>query len=678
MRRYTLAGAQRRIGRALYRVARRFGGVPSEHRLPAPHAADIAVWWRRSVKLRPRAAQVVSLQNSTGSPALAVVMHVHFPELVDELLERLSAIPVPFDLFVTDSSGSLTSVDVSSLPLARGVTLAPVVNRGRDILPLITLVNDGVLDSYELILKVHTKKSAWRDEREDLSGSGTEWRGSFLDSLLPDRAGVESILAAFADDPSLGILTASGSIVGPEHWGGDRAIVADLLHRIQMDVHQEDLKFPSGSMYWTRAFLLQGLRAFDLTAEDFEPEDGQIDATTAHGIERVLGYVTTASGYRMAESDEIVALEGTSSWQRWESTTGRRARARVVPFYLPQFHTFEQNDEWWGKGFTEWSNVTAARPLYLGHTQPLLPSELGFYDLSHPEVRSRQYELVRQHGIAGLMYYYYWFSGERLMNGPVDDHRAGNGDEPFCIMWANENWTRRWDGGNKGILMGQDYDRVPAAQFILDVMDLLLDPRYIRVDGKPLIAVYKIAQFPDPAATFAQWRRSADEAGLPGLHIVSVDVGADMDGLEGDPTDLGFDAYLEFAPHNRRWDAQSMAGLEMDEAFHGNFMSYERMVDRACSDLRSEPVPDGRYPGVMVTFDNTARRQWNPDMWYGSNPFYFRRWLSAAVDAVAHRDPEHRLVFVNAWNEWAESAVLEPTQRFGRSYLHAVRDVLYR
>nr|WP_167051069.1 glycoside hydrolase family 99-like domain-containing protein [Salinibacterium sp. ZJ77] len=601
-------------------------------------------------------------------------MHVHFPELVDGLLVRLAQMPVPFDLLVTNSSGSHIEIDASRLPRLQHLAVYDVENHGRDILPLVRLINDGLLNPYELVLKIHTKKSAWRESHDTLDGSGEAWRDELLSALLPDEAGIKHILSAFAGDLTLGVLTAEGSLAGAEHWGGDRDIVEHLLARIQMRRDETSLRFAAGSMYWSRGFLLQGLRSLDLDPMDFETEDGQIDGTTAHGVERVLGILTEEAGYRTRDTGSL-AVDDPESWTRYSSFDGREPRARAVPFYLPQFHAFPENDRWWGAGFTEWSNVAAARPVFQGHVQPFLPGELGFYDLTKPDIRDRQYDLATAHGIEGFMYYYYWFSGKRLMDGPIEALHAGDRAQPFCIMWANENWTRTWDGGASNVLLGQNYDDAPAEDFIDDVMHLIADPRYIRVNGRPLIAVYKLAQFPDPAATLASWRQRAITAGIGELHIVAVDVGRGMDGVGGDPSEIGFDAYLEFAPHNIPWTGEDTALLGTDERMTGRIMDYRALVDRAVSRLYELDYTD-RYPGVMVNFDNTARRQWNPDLWYGSNPYRFRRWLAEAVAAVATRPRDERIVFINAWNEWAEGAVLEPSQRFGRTYLLAARDVL--
>jgi len=678
-----MASLGRRIRRnvsAVFQIAAS-GIAPREAVTPPElHPADHRAWVdRRTGKLRPTLPDAwSSLYEYPPAPArVAVLMHVFYTDLLPELCEQLQNLPVAFDLIVTNASGEPVELPLHDVPMVRHVAVLPVANHGRDILPLVEVVNAGLLDPYELVLKIHTKKSTWREDHADLAGTGDAWRTSLYSTVLGTSENVEAILGAFTEDPSIGIVTADDDIVGTEFWGGDLERTRALMRRLQLTVSEHDLRFASGSVYWIRGFLLQGLRAFAMDAEDFEPEAGQVDGTTAHAVERALGLVTREAGYRIAGRSTL-ERPAPDAWRHLDTDALRMPRARVIPFYLPQFHTFPENDQWWGNGFTEWSNVTAARPLFQGHNQPLLPSELGFYDLSVEGVRDRQYALARSAGLEGFMYYYYWFSGKKLMDMPVERLHAAEGDQPFCLMWANENWSRRWDGSESSILIAQDYDEVPAEQFIDDVMHLLLDPRYIRVDGKPLIAVYKIAQLPDVAATLRRWRERAEEEGLPGLHIVTVDVGRELDGVDGDLSEYGIDAFLEFAPHNRQWSLMDLTEFEdLDGRFGGHIMSYPEMVTTSELVLR-QPVEPERYPGVMVNFDNTARRQWQPDLWYGSNPYTFRRWLNAAISAVSDREPEHRIVFLNAWNEWAESAVLEPSQRFGRTFLLAVRDAVLR
>lgn len=680
MRKITVAGIKRRLAREALRVKNKVVDMvtPLEAReaFPAGYLHWLA---RRSDRLSANyPGEWKNIPRATGEPArVAVVMHVFYQDLVPQILEQLAFIPVDFDLIVTNSSGVALSLDTAKLERLGMVTVLDIENRGRDILPLVSVVNADLLEPYELVLKVHTKKSAWREEHSELSGTGEEWRDSFFEQLLGSTARVESILNTFSNDPTVGLITSQGNVVGPEHWGGNLRVVDSILKRLELTQDADTLEFAAGSIYWIRGFLLQGLRAFELSAEDFEEEDGRIDSTAAHALERIIGIVTKEAGYSIRDGLDGVSTGDDLSWKRFERDAERPARARAFALYLPQFHAFPENNLWWGKGFTEWSNVAAAKPVYRGQAQPLLPADLGFYDLTTPGVRAQQYALAEGAGIEGFMYYYYWFAGKKLMSRPIDDLHASTSTEKFSIMWANENWTRRWDGRNENVLIGQDYESVPATEFIHDVLHLLKDERYTRVGGKPLLAVYRITQVPEYRSVLEYWQKVARDEGLGGLHLVAVDVGTSYDGLEGDLTEHGMDAYMEFAPHNMDWEGHDRLGMTFDDRFEGNTFRYKTLVESAELALLTKPL-ENRYPGVMVNYDNTARRQWQPDLWYGSNPYTFRRWLNSTVSALAARDRDDRIVFINAWNEWAESAVLEPTQRYGKTYLLAVRDVLYR
>ncbi|MFZ1285849.1 MAG: glycoside hydrolase family 99-like domain-containing protein [Candidatus Phosphoribacter sp.] len=610
-----------------------------------------------------------------GPSRVVAVVHVFFPELLDEIIEHLASIPVAFDILVTNASGAAVSIDPSRLPRARHIRVLNVVNRGRDILPLVALVNAGYLDPYELVVKVHTKRSDWRDDHE-LSGSGGQWRAGLLNSLLGSPEQVTGILDAFAGRPDLGMITGDGSVLGPDYWGDNQVNVATLLRRLELGLDEGSLRFVAGSVYWARGFVVQGLRALNLSVEDFEPEAGQVNATTAHAIERILGILAIEAGLRV----EDVATAGSAAFEsgqgsRFDLDSPRRPRARVFPFFLPQFHPIPENDRWWGKGFTEWTNVAAARPVYLGHHQPKIPRDLGFYDLRTPGIALQQEQLARAHGLEGFMYYYYWFAGRRLLEGPIKRMLDSDTDTPFSIMWANENWTRRWDGQSQDVLIGQDYEAVPARFFIEDVLPFLLDPRYVRINGKCLLSVYRPGQLPDFAEVLDAWRATARLHGIE-LHVVTVDVPGSMNALTTSATSVGLDGVMGFPPHNCHWSHINRAGLAVDPRFTGHLLGYRELVREAERDTRTG-LAEGSFPAVMVTFDNTARRQMAGDVWFGSNPYTFRRWLATCVKAVSHRDEQNRVVFVNAWNEWAEGAVLEPSDRFGATYLLACRDVLF-
>lgn len=689
MRRVTVAGVKRRASRyravlaprrrlrqLLRRPPRSVLGSGFDTGSPADFEKWLTRIGGRNVAGYPETWKVRTDLPIEPTARVAAVVHVFFPELLDDLLARLRHIPVAFDLLVTNASGDELSIDPGLVPRMAAMRIFDVPNHGRDILPLVHLVNAGLLDPYELVVKVHTKKSVWR-EAHALAGSGDSWREEILEGILGSDEGVASILDAMASRPSLGIVTSNGSVLGAEEWGDNQPVARALLRRIELAVDEPGLTFAAGSSYWIRGFLLQGLRCLNLSAADFEPEAGQVNGTTAHAVERIIGLLAQESGSTVEDVTSATRpghSAMTGGWSRFGVASPRLPRARVVPFFLPQFHPIPENDRWWGTGFTEWTNVASARPVYAGHHQPKIPRDLGFYDLRLHEVRAQQARLASAHGVEGFMYYYYWFAGKRLLEKPIEDLTKGDVDLPFCIMWANENWTRRWDGRTADVLIGQDYDSVPAELFIDDVMEFLKDPRYLKIDGRCLLSIYRPGQMHNFSEIVAGWRKRAKEEGIE-LHVVTVDVARGFDALE-DPADAGLDGMMDFPPHNCLWSWVDHEGLGVHPRFTGNLLSYSRLVEAAEGKLRAG-LADGSFPGVMVTFDNTARRQWAGDVWIGSNPYTFRRWLAEAVRAVAHRPSEERLVFVNAWNEWAEGAVLEPSDRFGSTYLLAMRDVLH-
>jgi hypothetical protein len=342
---------------------------------------------------------------------------------------------------------------------------------------------------------------------------------------------------------------------------------------------------------------------------------------------------------------------------------------KVLAFYLPQFHPIPENDRWWGKGFTEWSRVTRARPQFAGHYQPHLPERLGFYDLRLPETRARQAALARAHGVHGFCYYYYWFGAKTLLERPLAEMLAsGEPDLPFCLCWANENWTRRWDGAERELLIEQRYGPELDAALIEDLMPFFRDRRYLRVRGAPVLLIYRPTAIPEPWAAVARWRRAARERGYPDLHLVA----ALTFGLQ-DPRPLGFDAAVEFPPHGENLPANACAVEGVEPGFGGEIVDYRAVAGRR---LALPPPPFRLYRTAMAGWDNTPRLGRRATILHGASPGTYEEWLRGLVTAARLGHPDHRLVFVNAWNEWAEGAHLEPDVRFGTGYLEATRRAL--
>lgn len=344
---------------------------------------------------------------------------------------------------------------------------------------------------------------------------------------------------------------------------------------------------------------------------------------------------------------------------------------KLFAFYLPQYHPIPENDRWWGKGFTEWSRVARARPQFGDHYQPHLPERLGFYDLRLAETRRRQAALARSYGVHGFCYYYYSFGGKTLLERPLAEMRAsGEPDLPFCLCWANENWTRRWDGDERELLIEQRYGAELDLALIDDLMPYFLDPRYLRVRGAPVLLVYRPGAMPEPHATIARWREAARRHGFPDLHVVA----ALTFGLT-DPRPIGFDAAVEFPPHGEALAHGSYAPDGLHPDFNGAVVDYDAVVDRQ---LALPPRPFRTYRTAMAGWDNTARLGPRATVFHGATPGSYERWLRSLVTAARLGHPDHRLVFVNAWNEWAEGAHLEPDLRFGTGYLEATQRALAR
>lgn len=347
---------------------------------------------------------------------------------------------------------------------------------------------------------------------------------------------------------------------------------------------------------------------------------------------------------------------------------------RVIAINLPQFHPFKENDQWWGKGFTEWTNVTKATPRYKGHHQPNLPADTGFYDLRLPQARQLQADLAKEYGIYGFCYYHYWFNGKQLMEAPVNDILSSDQpDFPFMLCWANENWTRNWDGCFTDVLIKQEYsdqDDIEHMRWLCK--NVFQDKRYIRIDGKPVFAVYRIAAFPDFKRTVKIWRELARKEFGMELYLIETM-------LPDNPGHVvlteGVDAAMDFQPVGvmatglRKERIRTIPFFEPKKS-RPTVYSYPEYV-KYCM---SKKLPDRCFPCVSPGFDNSPRRVGRTFLSFtGCTPKVFGQWLwDSLCRKTSFKSEEENLVFINAWNEWAEGNYIEPDQRWGRQYLEEV------
>lgn len=362
-------------------------------------------------------------------------------------------------------------------------------------------------------------------------------------------------------------------------------------------------------------------------------------------------------------------------------------KARVIAMYLPQYHPFKENDEWWGKGFTEWTNVGKAKPLFRGHYQPRVPADLGYYDLRMPLIREQQAELAREAGVEGFMYWHYWFgNGKTLMANIFQEVlESGKPDFPFCLGWANHSWTRRtWNSDaalQKNLdLMLQEYPEEDTKIHFESVLPAFKDKRYITVDGKPLFLIYAPQDHPHMTKFIEDWRRMAVEAGLPGIHFVGLAGGWEVNYQK--VMDLGFDAVTL----GNQWNAQSavnggyfwhMLRHKMRKHFPRlaplDKYPYKKIIKHLFCDWDKKEYG---YPQIIPNWDRSPRGGRRAVIYTGSTPELFKEHVQDALELVKDKQDEHKIIFLRSWNEWAEGNYMEPDLKFGKGYIKALADSL--
>ena len=370
-------------------------------------------------------------------------------------------------------------------------------------------------------------------------------------------------------------------------------------------------------------------------------------------------------------------------------------KLRSIAVYLPQFHPIPENDEWWGKGFTEWTNVTKAKPLFKGHHQPHIPADFGFYDLRLSEVMEMQAAAAKQYGIYGFMFYHYWFNGKRILHTPLDNYRDKvKSDFPYFLCWANENWSRKWDGSDDEVLLRQNYSEQDDIEHLRFLCSFFKDKRYIRIDDKPVLAVYKTELMQDAGKTASVWRETAKQCGFKDLYLIRVEA-TDWDTV---PSTIGFDASIQFQPDwrnlykhlipqnipekilNKIYDSK-YAGRVYRKLFKKRPYSFPHLVidyKKFSEDFYSgQTTSYKRFPCVMPSWDNYPRRQnGNAMIFHNADPELYGKWLHTVAKNFKPYSAEENFIFINAWNEWAEGNHLEPSLKWGNAYLEETHKAL--
>lgn len=362
-------------------------------------------------------------------------------------------------------------------------------------------------------------------------------------------------------------------------------------------------------------------------------------------------------------------------------------KQRLICFYLPQYHPIKENDEWWGKGFTEWINVAKSKPRFKSHYQPHIPADLSFYDLRLEETRVQQAKLALSYGISGFCYYHYWFNGKMLLERPLNDFlQSGTPDFPFCLCWANENWTRAWDGLDREVLIQQNYTEEDSLAHIKWFLNCFRDSRYILVNGKPLLLIFRIDNIPNIEQMMKLWRNEAIKNGFDGLYICAMKTGF-VDITEEEMSQMGFDALVDFHPNRNDFPSPRTFKSIVYEASRKYFpnklyqwlkhnvesnkiVNYHQYVSKLKQ--KRWPTDYRLFPCVMPSWDNSARRK-SATIIQNNDPEIYGDWLNNSIERVAQYSPDEQLVFINAWNEWAEGCHLEPDQKFGHEFLQITK-----
>lgn len=608
--------------------------------------------------------------------SLAVHVHVFYIDFLGELLHYLRRIPFPFDLLLTYSeevidAAMLLEILAQNQWLSSQYKVIPVPNRGRNLAPLATVLVDLLLQ-YKYIAHVHTKKSEHTKELR-------QWRSQILESLFHSKDSVRTIISLLQESTDLVIPTNQNFYIkDPSGWGDNKCKALEIVSAASYTLKTDAafVAFPEGGMFWMNGSLMKRIAALQLKSSDFEAEPIGQDGSAAHALERLLGLLAGEDGKKICQVFTGESQSTNKCYENHLDFTGElktippSERVRILALFLPQFHESFENNAWHGDGFTDWTNVKRSNPLFVHHYQQRFPHpDIGYYDVDEEGYFNATANLMRASGVEGLIFYHYWFNGTTILSQPAQFLLAHREIAiHWCFCWANENWTRAWDGNEDQVLMRQDYSRADALAFIEYLLPFFQDERYLKIANRPLLLVYRPSHNPLMSEYVEIWNQACQAAGLPSPYLLCTLTRGAVH-----PQHYGFDAGLERVFHD--WTAGRISAindsLEFYESFSGSVLDYNSAADYY---MNLKPPEDFKFiRSIVPSWDNTPRYGQNAYLLHLSSPRKFSEWLGALIlDARNRLENDERIIVVNAWNEWAESAYLEPDCRTGYAYLNSV------
>lgn len=586
---------------------------------------------------------------------IAIHLHLEYIGQMASFEKYLANIPVPFSLLISTSErGEDTSRKIrETLPLVQEVLVKNSSTHACDIVPLIVEFGEQI-SQYNVVAHIHKVEEGF-DE--------------IMNSLFGSKEAIHQILQLLQQDARFVYYSQNNIPARDERvWGKVPLTIQRLAEKsLKRNLAKDDLvEFPQGGIFWAKFTALEKfLTLLPVKYEDFIEK-------SVSGLEHLL-FLTAKDNPGRNYRIQLPNTDSVSPAYENENNYSKKIThksVQVLSYYLPQFYPTPENDEWHGRGFTEWNKVRNATPLFYGHDQQRAPhDDIGYYSLTSTDIFKQQSKWMKQAGVTGQIFYHYWFTGKLILEKPAQMLLADPGiDIPFCFCWANENWTRRWDGNEREILLKQDYSAEDAAAFINYLIPFFKDERYITIDGRPVLFVYRSASIPDYGLYKRIWNEICTKNGLPNPYVVAI-----LTRGAASPAEFGMDAGCERVLHD--WTDNAVKDIK--EELHkywdlnGSVLDYNAVADHYMSQLPLEGFT--YFRSLIPTWDNSPRYGSDAYIIHDPSPHKFQQWLEHLVqDAEARLPQDRRFVVVNAWNEWAESAILDPDKKHGFAYLNSI------